>query len=281
MQADQTQGQVIVDAQRQGRRRAERIVIGYQKRLYDEIENRIGRWPVDLTKREVHEVVGGLLARQATLGIQLASSPGIWNGHVAPLILRTMVDTFITLAWIIEDPVDRARKFILYGLGQAKLEIEHRSELLKKSGRDLGQDPVVQLKKAWLDSQRFSFLTEINLGSWSGISTRKMAEQSGCLDIYRHAYTPFSAATHSTWEHVARYNLVHCESPLHRHHRIPWVYPDAPDVDYLYRGAKYVEKTFRRFEAAFQLDPPEDTALAFLEAEIDKLGTENKKDGSR
>ena len=108
MQADQTQGQVIVDAQRQGRRRAERIVIGYQKRLYDEIENRIGRWPVDLTKREVHEVVGGLLARQATLGIQLASSPGIWNGHVAPLILRTMVDTFITLAWIIEDPVDRA-----------------------------------------------------------------------------------------------------------------------------------------------------------------------------
>ena len=280
MQADQTQGRVIVDAQRQGRRRVERIVIGYQKRLYDEIENRIGRWPVDLTQREVHEVVGGLLARQATLGIQLASSPGIWNGHVAPLILRTMVDTFITFAWIIEDPVDRARKFILYGLGQAKLEIEHRSELLKKSGRDPEQDPVVQHKKAWLDSQRFAFLTEINLGSWSGISTRKMAEQSECLDIYRHAYTPFSAATHSTWEHVARYNLVHCESPLHRHHRIPWVYRDPLDADYLYRGAKYVEKTFRRFESAFGLDTPEDTALAFLETEIDKLGTEAKEDGS-
>lgn len=281
MQANQTEGWVIVDAQRQGLRRVEHIVNGYQKRLYDEIENRFGRWPVDLTQREVHEVVGGLLARQGTLGIQLASSPGIWNGHVAPVILRTMVDTFITLAWIADDPVERARKFILHGLGQAKLEIEHRSDLLKKSGRDPEEDPVVQHKKAWVDSQRFSFFTEINLGSWSGISTRKMAEQSGCLDIYRHAYTPFSAATHSTWEHVARYNLVHCESPLHRHHRIPWVYPDALDPDYLYRGARYVEKTFRRFEAAFGLDTPEDTALAFLEAEIDKLGTEAKEDGSR
>lgn len=280
MQTDHAQGRAIVDAQREGRRRAEQIFIGYQERLYDEIENRVGRWPVDLTQREVHEVVGGLLARQATLGIQLASSPGIWNVHVAPLILRTMVDTLITLAWIVEDPVDRARKFILYGLGQAKLGIEHRTELVRKSGHDPKQDPVVQLKKAWLDSQRFSFLTEVNLGSWSGISTRKMAEQAKCLNIYRHAYTPFSATAHSTWEHVALYNLVPCESPLHRHHGIPWMYPAALDVDYLYQGAKYVEKTFRRFELAFGLDKPESTALAFLEAEVDKLGTEAEQDGS-
>ena len=256
------------------------MVKGYQERLYNEIENRIGRWPVDLTQREVHEVVGGLLARQGTLGIQLASSPAIWNGHVAPLILRTMVDTFITLAWIVDDPVARARKFIHYGLGQAKLSIEHRSELLKSSGRDPADDPIIQHKKTWLDSQRFAFFTEINLGSWSGISTRKMAEQAGCLDIYRHAYAPFSAATHSTWEHVERYNLVHCDSPLHRHHRIPWVYPDPVDPYYLYQGAEYVEKSYRTFEAAFGLDTPKDTALAFLESELSKFGNEAAEEES-
>ena len=263
-----------MDESSQGLEKIGEIVKGYQQRLYDEIETRIGPWSLDLTQCEVHEVVGGLLARQATLGIQLASSPGIWNGHVAPVILRTMADTLITVAWIVDDPVERARMFIHHGLGQEKLEIEHRRERLKKMGRDPEQDLVVQHKKAWLDSQRHEAFTEINLGSWSRIPARKMAEQSGCLDLYRYAYTPFSAATHSTWQHVARYNLVHCESPLHRHHRIPWVYPDALDPDYLYRGAKYVEKTFRRFETAFGLDAPQHTAFEFIEAEIGKLDEE-------
>ena len=277
MRTTQTGRRVVMDERSQGMKKVEEIVKGYQQRLYDEIETRIGCWSLDLTQREVHEVVGGLLARQATLGIQLASSPGIWNGHVAPVILRTMADTLITVAWIVDEPVERARKFIHHGLGQEKLEIEHRSERLRKSGHDPEQDPVVQHRKAWLDSQRFAFLTEINLGSWSGISTRKMAEQAGCMDLYRHAYTPFSAATHSSWQHVGRYNLVPCESPLHRHHRIPWVYPDPLDPDYLYRGAKYVEKTFRRFETAFGLDAPQHTALEFLEAEIDKLREEEQE----
>lgn len=254
------------------------VLSSYRKMLYDELEARIGSWPVDLAQREVHEVVGGLLARQATLGIQLSSSPGIWNGHVAPMILRTMVDTLITVAWIVQSPVERARKFILYGLGQEKLAIEHRSELLKDSGRDPSEDPLVQHQMDWLESQRFAFMTEVNLGSWSGISARQMAEQAGCLEIYRHAYTPFSAATHSTWQHVARYNLVHCESPLHRYHRIPWISPVASDLDYLYRGAKYVEETFGRFETAFNLQAPQRTAFAFLRSALVKVVNEQDSD---
>ena len=277
MQASQSDGWVVMDDHTQGRKRVEQIVSGYVKRLYNEIETRIGRWSVDLTQHEVHEVVGGLLARQATLGIQLASSPGIWNTHVAPVILRTMVDTLITVAWIVADPVDRARKFILHGLGEEKLAIKHRSERLKKLGRNPESDSIVQQRKAWLESQRFLFLTEINLGSWSGISTRKMAEQSGYLELYRSAFTPYSAATHSMWHHIGRYNLVYCESPLHRHHRLPWVYPDTLDAHYLQKGAEYVEETFRKFEAAFELDSPKDTALAFFKAEVGKLGTESEE----
>ena len=124
----------MIDDRSDGLKKVEKMVTGYQQRLYEEIETRVGRWSLDLTQREVHEVVGGLLARQATLGIQLASSPGTWNGHVAPVILRTMADTLITVAWIVDEPVDRARKFIHYGLGQEKLEIEHRREQLKEVG---------------------------------------------------------------------------------------------------------------------------------------------------
>lgn len=246
--------------------------------LYEEIEARIGSWPVDLTRREVHEVVGGLLARQVTLGIQLSSSPGIWNGHIAPVILRTMVDTLITVAWIVRAPVERARRFILHGLGQEKLDIEHRIDLLNNSGRDPDVDPLVQHKKDWLESQRFSFMTEVNIGSWSGVSTRKMAEEAGCLEIYRYCYTPFSAATHSMWQHIARYNLVPCESPLHRHHRIPCVFPVTPDLDYLYQGAKYVEETFGRFETAFRLQAPECTAFDFFESELVSVADEQSSD---
>ena len=259
-------------------RRVDDILSGYRKMLYNEIEARIGAWAVDLAQREVHEVVGGLLARQVTLGIQLSSSPGIWNGHVAPVILRTMVDTLITVAWIVHAPVERARKFILHGLGQEKLDIAHRIEFLKSSGRDPDKDVLVQHKKSWLESQRFAFMTEVNVGSWSGLSARRMAEQAGCLEIYRHAYTPFSAATHSMWQHVARYNLVHCESPLHRHHRIPWICPDTPHPDYLYRGAKYVEETFGKFETAFGLQAPERTAFDFLESELVNVANEESSD---
>ena len=102
-----------------------KIVDNYNQMVRAELLNRWKKWQLDLTNPEIYEVVGALVARQVTLATQLASTPSIWNGHVAPLILRTMVDTYITLAWIFEKPIERAREFILYGLGQDKLYFEH------------------------------------------------------------------------------------------------------------------------------------------------------------
>jgi hypothetical protein len=42
---------------------------------------------------------------------------------MAPIILRAMVDLYITLSWIFKDPLERSKKYIAYGLGQEKLEI--------------------------------------------------------------------------------------------------------------------------------------------------------------
>ena len=47
--------------------------------------------------------------------------------------------------------------------------------------------------------------------------------------FYDFVYTPFSAAVHNMWHHVARYNLTYCDNPLHRYHRIPI---DPPDCFY-------------------------------------------------
>lgn len=70
----------------------------YIKQTKKELEQRWKNWPIDLDKIEIHEVIGSLMARQVTLAVELASAPMIWSGHIAPLILRSMVDTYINTA---------------------------------------------------------------------------------------------------------------------------------------------------------------------------------------
>lgn len=225
------------------------VVDAFIKGIRAELQARWGAWQIDLTKSYIYEVIGGLVAREVTLAAQLAAAPQIWNGHVAPLILRSMTDGYITLAWIFEEPDTRADQYIKFGLGQRKLWLEHfKSDLIAKGEKDVDKNPFVKAATERLNSERFEHLTEVSIGSWSEQSTREMAEQAGCLDLYRFAYTPFSAAVHNMWHHVADYNLERCASPLHQFHRVP-VDPDLePDIDYVYRAAKYVAKTFALFD---------------------------------
>src|SRR5579864_1842229 len=78
-----------------------------------DLDLRLNLWPVDFSRNEVHEVIGALLARQVTLAVQLASIPVVWNGHTAPLVLRAMADVYISIAWILKDPLIRSQKFVL------------------------------------------------------------------------------------------------------------------------------------------------------------------------
>lgn len=184
-----------------------------------------------------------------------------------------MTDVHITLAWILKDSVERSRKFVLYGLGQQKLILEHRKAALTSDGKDPTQDPMVKAFEAQLNAQRFDWLTEVNVGSWSEASVREMAEEAGCLDLYRYAYTPFSAATHSMWPHISRLNLDACENPLHRYHKVP-VDPDcAPDPDFLYRAAKYVEKSFNLFDQTFSIQSGMPSAFEKLTDDLASLGS--------
>jgi hypothetical protein len=244
-----------------------------------ELEERWKSWAIDATKIEVHEVIGALLARQTTLATQFIRVPEIWNGHIAPLFLRAMVDNYINLAWIFISPDKRAKEFIEYGLGQAKLCIEHRKQALRDGGvDDVDNDPFIKSQERWVNSQRFTFLTTVNVGSWSEKNMRDMAEEAGCLDLYRYAYAPFSAGVHNQWNHIARYNLVMCRNPLHRRHRIP-CNPDLYiDMDYAYRAAKYLEKSFKLFDTKLDIEVRVPSAFKLLKEAFDKLPKEETED---
>ncbi len=92
-----------------------------------------------------------------------------------------MTETYITLTWIFIDPLDRAQKFILYGLGQEKLQLEHRKADLQTQGLKQDDDPVVNSLESWINSQQYTFLTEVNVGSWSGIDIRAMSIEAGAM----------------------------------------------------------------------------------------------------
>lgn len=243
-----------------------------------ELRERWKNWVLDLSQGEVHEVVGALLVRQVTLARQIAECPPIWNGHVAPMILRAMADAYISLAWVLKDPVERSRKFVLYGLGQAKLELEHRKAEIGNRETNPQEKILLEASEEWINAQRFTFLTEVNIGSWAGISTRKMAEEAECIDFYNYVYNPFSACTHSMWHHISKYNLVHCANPLHRYHRTP-VDPELPmDPYYFYLAAKYMQKSFTAFDQRFSIQTDAQSAYDNLREGLGKVSDANSKE---
>ncbi|TPI52751.1 hypothetical protein FJ417_26680 [Mesorhizobium sp. B3-1-7] len=218
-----------------------------------EFTARLDAWPPDFAQIHVHEVIGGMLAREATLAKDLARAPMLWTGHSAPILLRAMADAYINLTWLLLDPVERCRKFIFFGLGQAKLELEHRRAQIGTREPTPQEVAMLEARERWIDSQRISGLLDVDLGKWSSISVRQMAEEAGCIDFYNYIYTPFSACAHSMWHHVAHYDLRECGNPLHRYHRRPTSETSAPDLYYLTLAAKYWSKTLGTFDRAYGL----------------------------
>jgi hypothetical protein len=252
------------------------IITNYRNKAKSELLDRIKIWGFDLNNIEKFEVVGAILARQTTLAIELASAPTTWTPHIAPLILRAMADMHITLVWILKDPSTRAKRFVDDGLGAVKLEIAHRKSENKSDSSDFeSKQKMIEYLQMWVDSQRLDQFIEINLGSWSGINTRKMAEESDCLDFYNFVYQPFSSATHSNWWHVSDKNSTYCLNPAHRHHRIATIIPTRPDFHWLYLAAKYLEKSFSAFDSIENIESKAEKSISVIE----KVLSENEDQG--
>jgi hypothetical protein len=182
----------------------------------------------------------------------MARTPAFWDVHIGPILLRVMIDNHITLAWILKDPAVRSKHFVLHGLGQAKLYLEHlKVENEDGSNPDLQQ--LIEAMERWINNQQYSFLTNVNLGSWSGLNTREMAEEADCLDLYRYAYLPFSSCIHNMWNHVGRLNVVQSGNPLHKYLLVPCDPEIEPELDLLINCAKYLQESFRIVDETFNL----------------------------
>lgn len=246
----------------------EAAISTYTRDVDQELEERLTAWPPDFRHIQVHEVIGGLLARQATLAKEIAGAPSLWNGHSAPILLRAMADVHINLAWLMLDPPTRCLKYISFGLGQAKLELEHRRAEIGTRAPTPDEASILEASEQWINCQRATFLQDVDLGKWSGLSVRQMAEEAGCLDFYHYVYTPFSGAAHSMWHHVERYNLRTCRNPLHRYHRVPTSPLLEPDLHYLLLAAKYWSKSLSALDANFGIAAKATSSRASLIATL-------------
>lgn len=255
------------------RSRTEDVLEDFVTKYVDNVRSGFDkRWSLvipEIYSSDAQQCIGGLLSRQAVLTIEMAVAPSTWNGHVAPLFLRCMIDAYITLAWILESPSVRSEKYIRYGLGQEKLFIEYLEEAVREEPASYGADSLrkmIDVRRAWLRSQRSEWTTEVNVGAWSGMSTREMAKEIGRESIYKHAYVPFSGVVHNMWQHIALYNMEPCMNPLHKWHLVPRVEHAPVDIDFMYRSAKYVSLSYGAFDKKMSVNCdvalPETMALA-------------------
>lgn len=139
------------------------------------------------------------------------------NGISGRLLLRTLVECRITLAYLIlKDDPEMWVRFRKFGVGQAKLA------LLKL---DESADPPKFLSEESLamianedSSEEF---VEVSLGHWCDADLRKMADAAGVKADYDAFYGWSSAFVHGSWAAVRDASLTTCLNPLHRLHRIP------------------------------------------------------------
>ena len=227
------------------------LIEQYCRLLDDGLQERWDKMPKDLYSNEQQEVLGALIARQVTIAKYIAQGQNLRNHHIGPILLRTMIDAYIALAWILQEPNNRSEQFIQYGLGQEKLQIEHFKALPENTRPEV--QAMIKLREEWVNTQRYMSLTIVDIGSWSGLDTRKMAEEIDELELYRFAYTPFTACGHNMWQHIGKYNLKTCINPLHKYHQVPDASILNPEFDYLIKSAKYLQKTFKKVDEILKL----------------------------
>ena len=140
----------------------------YENLVNQAIIKRWNKLPKEIFHQHNIEVLGALLSRQASLAKRIAREPTNWDFHIGPILLRAMIDVHITLTWILKNPDDSSKKFIEYGLGQEKLQIEHLEDETDENDDKPLLDILINARKSWLTDQRYSFLTTVDVGSWSG-----------------------------------------------------------------------------------------------------------------
>ncbi|MBS9829317.1 DUF5677 domain-containing protein [Vibrio alginolyticus] len=144
-------------------------------------------------------------------------SVGVGTGILARLGLRTILETHISLRYLIQKNDDQLwTKWRTYGAGQAKLNALKFDELV---------EPPKFINTETLESIAGEDLWEefinIELGSWSGSDLRKLSDKAGLKSSYDQFYSWSSTYSHGTWGAIREVCFHTCGNPLHRLHRYP------------------------------------------------------------
>jgi hypothetical protein len=133
------------------------------------------------------------------------------------MMLRTMTEAFITLHYLAaKDDPSLWLQYRNYSAGQAKLsflKLVREEEIPQFVSLDELHD--LANEDTWMEFQN------IDLGSWQGKDLRKMAEETGCKDVYDRYYSWTSGFSHGHWTSVRDATFTTCFNSLHRFHRIP------------------------------------------------------------
>jgi hypothetical protein len=159
---------------------------------------------------------------------------GASQSITARMALRTLVDSFITLAYLTKknDP-ELWKSFRVFGAGQAKLQY------LKLETLDETPSFVdVSMLKDLANEDLWEEFLPIELGHWNRADLRNLSIDAGVKDDYDKFYTWTSSYAHSHWGSVRDSVYDNCGNPLHRLHRIPResaralpdIVPDACEV---------------------------------------------------
>ncbi len=224
----------------------QKIAHVYYEKLEVEHFERISKSDINLTKTQNHEVIHGLLARQITLVSGMVKSLPTWNEHIAPIILRCIIDATITLKYIYLDVDKHVQQFVDFGLGQETLMLKRIKE------RNLAEDgEIINQIEQHINKERKHFLNIINVGSWNFINIRETAIKAQCKELYDFAYSQFSIAAHSSWNFIFPRYLEYCKNPLHKYHRVP-VLPEL-EVNYIFliMAADHLKQSLSDYDKLF------------------------------
>lgn len=228
-----------------------KAIFDYHAALKEEIRYIWNNWDIKILEKEIYEVIIGLLTRQVTITIQFTNASYLWTDDIGPLVMRCLLDNYINYSWILIDKEDRVRKYIAYGLGQEKLIVEHRKRQIELDGNNPEEDSIIKSMESWIDFQHYTFMTDVNVGSWAGLSVREMAIQSNCKELYDLAYLPFSTTAHNMWNHISKFNLTISQNPLHKFLFEPNIDGGKPSLHYLYLAAKYTDIMINKYYEVF------------------------------
>ena len=208
-------------------------------------------------ENDFRSVAEALVGRAGSLFIGLGISPLSWTGTTAPLALRAMIEAYIDLKYITQEPQERAAKYIEHGLGQEKQALHSLEQSAEKKRRSEDLEAMIKerirMGEGLINERQAEWATDIIRESWAGNTLRARAIAVDETNLYTLAYQQWSGPMHNAWTHLVRYNSDRCINPLHRQH---WSgkaigFWEEWHPDYMFRACLYLEKITDLFAEEF------------------------------